>query len=360
MDQKTFNNIVLFFIVLYIIKNLSPEKDSVLYVFQKYLNYIIYKIKDVFAQFGFGKVEDFITGISKYKNKTPSFKTQQEIKYVNYFKKVYPKISEATGYKLYYFIKSLISIDTNQYFLTPSDTILNEFNDNEKNKLKTIILNKLNSNKQFKFSQLKFESEPKYYINISGKEIDPFVFNVQINIGNINIDNIKIYIHINIRNDVYENKEYVVINDIKPIIDKNIIVNNDIKTKTKKVPFTGDVNLIFNDALDNKEDSLENNEEHIEEEIKVEKLDRIVPEEMEVIEEIIEVEEGEEEGEEEIIIEEDEEIVEILDEYGEVVNKNKIKKPLKKNKKTSNYLLAYNDYDNLDFITAFSTENNTQ
>ena len=162
-------------------------------------------------------------------------------------------------------------------------------------------------------------------------------------------------LHINIRNDVYENKEYVVINDIKPIIDKNIIVNNDIKTKTKKVPFTGDVNLIF------KEDALDNTEDHNEEEIKVEKLDRKIPEEMEVIEEIIEVEEGEEEGVEEIIIEEEEgELVEILDEYGEVVNKNKIKKPLKKNKKTSNYLLAYNDYDNLDFITAFSTENNTQ
>jgi hypothetical protein len=221
MDQKIFNNIILFFIVLYIIKKISPEKNSVLYVFQKYLNYIIFKIKDNLAKIGFGKVEDFISGISKYKNKTPSFKTPQEISYVNHFKKVYPKIKEASVYKLYYFIKSLISIDTNQFFLTSSDTTLNEFNENEKNKIKTIILNKLNSGKQFKFNQINFESEPKYYINISGKEIDPFVFNVQSNIGNI-----RIYINMNIRNDVYENKEFVVINDIKPIINKNIIFNN--------------------------------------------------------------------------------------------------------------------------------------
>ena len=47
MNQKIFNNIILFFIVLYIIKNVSPQPDSVLFVFQKYLNYTIYKIKSI-------------------------------------------------------------------------------------------------------------------------------------------------------------------------------------------------------------------------------------------------------------------------------------------------------------------------
>ena len=86
MNQKIFNNIIIFFIVLYIIKNVSPQQDSMLYVFQKYLNYFIFKIKN------FGKTDNFnnttITGIPKYYNKTPSFKTAYEVNYVKYLKKI--------------------------------------------------------------------------------------------------------------------------------------------------------------------------------------------------------------------------------------------------------------------------------
>ena len=249
MNQKIFNNIILFFIVLYIIKSVSPEKDSVLYVLQKYLNYFIFKFKSLIIN------ENFIntfTGIHTYKNKTLSFKSSHEVIYVNYFKKLYPNISEITIYRLYNFIKNLISIDTEYSFNTPSDIIPNEFSESEILKLQTIILNKLNSGNIFSFRDVIFESKPQYYLNINGKELDPIIFNVKSNIGDI-----RIYIDINIRNDVYENKEYIVINDIKPITDKNLVysdqnvIYNIDKRKIKKTPFTGDVNMVFtNNSID--------------------------------------------------------------------------------------------------------------
>lgn len=259
MNQKIFNNIILFFVVLYIIKSVSPHQDSVLYVLQKYLNYIIFKIKNLLACIGIGKEESFkdfenttFTGVTKYNNKTPSFKTSHEVNYVKYFSKVSPDIPETKVYKLYNFIKHLISIDVDQFFSTPSNIISNEFTESEKLKLQTIILNKLNSGTQFTFSEFNFESNPKYYLNLSGKEIDSFVFNVKSNIGII-----RIYIDINIRTDVYENKEFIVINDIKPIIDENASQNasqniSNIKSKIKRTPFNGDATLIFtNKAKDN-------------------------------------------------------------------------------------------------------------
>lgn len=317
MNQKIFNNIILFFIVLYVIKNVSPQSDSVLYVFQKYLNYFIFKIKSILTSINFCKYENFknfynttITGITKYNNKTPSFKTSHEVNYVKYFKKLYPEVFETKIYRLYNFIKSLISIDSDQYFSTPSDIIPNDFSENEKLKLQTIILNKLNSGTQFSFSECNFEFEPKYYLNINGKEIDPFVFNVKTNIGKI-----RIYIDINIRNDVYENKEFIVINDIKPITDKNVlfsdqnvVYNIEVKPKIKKAPFTGDTNLIFsnNSTDDNNYDDIE-----------VEKLPNIS--------------------------------VEPVNYYSES------QKKIKKNTVVTNNLLAYNEYDNLDFIDVAPT-----
>lgn len=254
MDQKIFNNIVLFLIILIIIKNISPHPDSVLYILQKYLNYIIYKIKNILAFLGLMEYENFknfysktFTGIIKYNDKTPSFKTSHEVNYVKNFKNLHPDIDEKTIYKMYSFIKSLISIDTERFFNTPSDFIENTFNQDEINKLQNIILNKLNSGNEFTFSELSLEIEPKYYLNINGRELEPFIINVKSNIGLI-----RIYVDINIRNDVYENKEFVVINDIKPIIDNNIalsdqnIIYNNVKSKTKKTPFRGDANLIFN------------------------------------------------------------------------------------------------------------------
>jgi hypothetical protein len=316
MNQKIFNNIILFFIVLYIIKIVSPQPDSVLYVFQKYLNYFIFKIKSIIANFGFYNSENFksfnnttLTGITKYKNRTPSFKTSHEVNYVKYFKKLNPNVSETKIYRLYNFIKNLISIDTEQNFSTPSDIIPNDFSENEKLKLQTIILNKLNSGTLFSFSEFNLEFEPKYYLNINGKEIDPFVFNVKSNIGKI-----RIYIDINIRNDVYENKEFVVINDIKPITDKNVVFSNqnviyniEVRPKIKKTPFTGDVNLIFtNNSID----------DYNYNDIEVEKIPNISGEPV----------------------------------YNHSVNYYSKSQENVKDIVTTNNLFAYNEYDNLDFI----------
>ena len=41
MDQKIFNNIILLIIIAFIIKQVSPEPDSILYILNKYINYFV-------------------------------------------------------------------------------------------------------------------------------------------------------------------------------------------------------------------------------------------------------------------------------------------------------------------------------
>lgn len=317
MNQKIFNNIILLFIILYIIINVSPHPDSILYVLQKHLNYLIFKIKYMLTNMNFENFNNItFTGIAKYHDKTPSFKTSHEVVYVKYFNKLHPDIDEKIIYNLYYFIKKLVSIDTDTFFNTPSDVIPNDFNENEILKLQSIILKKLNHGNQFSFYEFNFELIPKYYLNINGKELDPFIFNVKSNIGDI-----RIYIDVNIRNDVYENKEYIVINDIKPITDNNVIsLNQNIvhdvknKTKPKKTPFMGDPDLIF---TNNSIDDYDYND------IEIEKLN-------------------------------------IVDNLNYDNNDNLSHKSQEQLYTVNNDLFAYNEYDNLDFIkdnSDFSKDN---
>jgi hypothetical protein len=230
MDQKIFNNIILLIIIAFIIYQVSPEPDSVLYVLQKYINYFVYQFKKILARFNLTTIENFeinkifkgttFKGMPIFANNTPSFKSSYEVSFVNFYKNKYPNILEKDIYKTYNFLQTLVNIDTDQYFLTPSDHISNNFNDEELEKIKNILLKKLNYN-NFNFSNFIFEYYPKYYLNSSGKEIDPFVFKIDSPIGNL-----RIYINIDIRNDVYQNIEYLVINEIKPLKDKQVIFTN--------------------------------------------------------------------------------------------------------------------------------------
>jgi hypothetical protein len=232
MDQKIFNNIILLIIIAFIIYQVSPEPDSILYVLQKYVNYFVYQFRKILARFNLTTIENFeinkifegatFKGMPNFANNTPSFKSSYEVSFVNFYKNKYPNILEKDIYKTYNFLQTLVSIDTDQYFLTPSDHISNKFNDNELEKIKNILLKKLNYNNfNFNFSNFIFEYYPKYYLNSSGKEIDPFVFKIDSPIGNL-----RVYINIDIRNDVYQNIEYLVINEIKLLKDKQVIFTN--------------------------------------------------------------------------------------------------------------------------------------
>lgn len=231
MDQKIFNNIILLIIIAFIIKQVSPEPDSVLYIIQKYINYFVYQFKKILAKFNLTTIENFeivnkifdgttFKGMSVFANNTPSFKSPYEVAFVNFYKNKYPNVVEKEIYTIYHFLQTLINIDTDQYFLTPSDQTPNSFNDDELEKIKNILLKKLNHG-NFNFNNFNFEYYPKYYLNSSGKEVDPFVFKIDSPIGNL-----RIYINIDIRNDVYQNKEYLVINEIKPLKDKQVIFTN--------------------------------------------------------------------------------------------------------------------------------------
>ena len=68
-------------------------------------------------------------------------------------------------------------------------------------------------------------------MNIYGKEVDPFTLSIESNMGAL-----RIYIDMDIRNDIYPDKEYVVINEIKPLRDTQVInsYKNQQYTNDKK------------------------------------------------------------------------------------------------------------------------------
>jgi hypothetical protein len=225
MSENIFNNIIVLIIIFIIIKQMSPNPDSLLFILKKYLNFIIYKIKSIFKSF-FNKNEEFsnffrtFKGLPTFNPKAPSFKSSYEISFINYFKMNNPSVTEKQIENLYYFIQTLVNINGDQYFSTPSESTINKFSEIETNKIKDILLKKLNSS-TFKFDNLIFESELTYYLNFSGKQVEPFIINIDSNLGKL-----RIYIDLDIRNDIYQNKEYIVINEIKPLKGKQIIFNN--------------------------------------------------------------------------------------------------------------------------------------
>ena len=229
MNINLIGNIILLIIILFIIKMSSPDPDSILYILQTYLNYFIYQIQKLLG------IENFTNNILFDKNLTfsgiknnypvaPSFKTSYDNAIISFYKNKYPDIPENIIIHLFHFLQTLVSINVDNYFLTPSEIIPHDFTDEELNKIKIILLNKLNINKDsesFKFNNFNFEYKPKYYFNSAGKEVDPFIFNINSDIGII-----RIFIDIDIRNDIYQNQEYIVINEIKPIKDKQVIFTN--------------------------------------------------------------------------------------------------------------------------------------
>jgi hypothetical protein len=243
MNQNIFYNILLLFVILYIIKEMSPERDSLLYILKKYINYFIFQFKYLI---GMADVESFILttfkGIPEFGDKAPSFKTAYAANYIEYHKLKEPNVSEKDILKHYNFLQSLVSINTDSMFHVPSDIIENSFTTEEIEKIKNILLKKLNS-KNLEFKNLTIDYNPKYLVNVSGKEVNPFIFFVETKIGKM-----KIYINIDIRKDIYQNKEYVVINEIRPLMESVKVPKpkkNEETCKSEEKNFDGDVDMIF-------------------------------------------------------------------------------------------------------------------
>jgi hypothetical protein len=238
MDQKIFNNILLLLIILILIKYLSPNPDSVLFIIKKYVNFIIYRMKRVLYRIFGNETEDFRSsefngktfgGIDKFNLKAPNFPSPYQNYWVKYIIKKNPKILIETANKLYNFIENLVTIDTDDYFISASNIKKNEFTDEQLVKIQNIILQKLNSG-SFKFKNFKFIKKPFYYNNVSGKEVDPFTFSVDCS---ENIDNLIIFIELNIRNDIVQNFEYVTINKIRIVIDTQPEIKSEKQTNIK-------------------------------------------------------------------------------------------------------------------------------
>lgn len=225
MDQKIFNNILLLLIILILIKYLSPKPDSVLFIIKKYVNFLTYRMKRVLSRIFGNEIDEFknatefngktFGGINKFQLKAPNFPSHYQNYWVEYITKKNPKILSNTAKQLYNFIENLVTIDTDDYFISASNITKNEFTKTQLTKIQNIILQKLNSG-SFKFTNFNFIKKPVYYNNVGGKEVEPFTFSVDCS---ENIGNLIIFIELNIRNDVVQNFEYVTINKIRIMID---------------------------------------------------------------------------------------------------------------------------------------------
>lgn len=234
-----------------------PNRDATLYIINKYINYITGIIKNLFITDieNFNEIMSFkgktFPGIKNYKSRTPIFANSFTNNYIKRYNKINPNIPINKIKKLYYYIDSLISMDVDNYFLTPSDSKPLLFDNDEKFKIGQIILKKLNKS-DYQFTNFTFLKEPAYYLNFSGKEVEPFIFSIYCN---QKIGLLQIYITIAIRNDIKRNTEYLVINDIKLVINDEKFLD-EIYTNNK---YTEELNLksdlAFYNEIDIKKDN---------------------------------------------------------------------------------------------------------
>lgn len=232
MNQKIFNNIIIYVLIIYLFIRLYFGYDPIIILNKLLITNKICNI-DNFTDI------TTINGLPTLNFKAPSFKSTYDIEFVKFYKNININFSEKELIDLCYFLKTLISINTYSSFSTPSEAIVNNFNEDEIHKIKDIISNKLNSG-EINFVDVVFETIPIYYFNFNGKEVEPFIFNVDCKFGKI-----RIYINIDIRNDIYQNKEYVIINEFKPLINKNKESIN-IPIKNYSANKFIDNNLVFN------------------------------------------------------------------------------------------------------------------
>jgi len=225
--NKIFSNILLLLIILVLIRHISPDSDSVLFIIKKYLNFIIFKIKSIFYTY-----DNFIAtesngqtfyGMKVFDDKSPSFITHYQKYWIEFIIQKYSTLTPVIAKKIYHFVENLVTIDVSDFFLSPSDNKVSYFTDNEINTISSIILNKLNSG-EFIFSNFKLLKQPKYYNNINGKEVEPFIFTVDYN-NNLTFN---ILIEIIIRNDVKQKFDFIGIKKIR------LIPDNNTKPKTNK------------------------------------------------------------------------------------------------------------------------------
>lgn len=233
MNQNIFNNIIILIIIIILITIIlpRPNNESTLYILQKYVNYIYDFIACLLV-----KCESFmgtINGIKSNNYNTPIFQTQYQRFFLDKYQKLYPNVDINKIKFLYYFVDSLVSLDTDNYFLSPDDGQAYYFSPNEKKSISEIILTKLNLNNKFIFSNFIFIKEPKYYNNFYGKDIEPFLFTVDIN--DPSIQNLTFYIQLAIRDDIKLNTSYLIFNTIRIIIDNNV-VNSDNSVKNYTIP----------------------------------------------------------------------------------------------------------------------------
>lgn len=240
MNQNTYFYIFIVLVILVIIKYISPDPDSVLFVLKKYLNFIIFKINsfiksitgcnEKFSEVVLNSNQEYdfngktFQGIKNYQDKAPTFITYYENYFIERMLLRNPNFDINMLKRLYMFIDRLVTLDVDDYFMTVNNSEEKTFTPNEISIINKILSDRLNIG-EFKFTNIKINEPITYYNNVSGKQINPFGLIVDCN---KDIGKLKLLIESDIRHDVIKNSAYFVIKKVKIIIDE---VNN-----TKYIP----------------------------------------------------------------------------------------------------------------------------
>jgi hypothetical protein len=249
MNQNTYFNIFIVLVILLIIKYISPDPDSVLYVLKKYLNFLIFKINNTISII-FNTNEKFVpiktfSGIKKFNDTTPKFVSYYENFFIQKMISKNPSLNINILKNLYKVIDNMVTLDIDDYFMTVSDSNPTSFTNDELNKISNILLNKLNL-AELKFTNLSIKEPVVYYSNPGGKEISPFLFTVNCD---HNIGPLTIYIESDIRNDIITDKSILVIKKIRINIDDTKL--NNITTNESYINYDNNTNFIYDNDFIN-------------------------------------------------------------------------------------------------------------
>jgi len=213
LDKNFINNTILILILLLLANYLS--NGSIINILKKYYQLLIdfifdktegirkiFNFKEQFTGI-FGPNEPTFEGIKQCKYSTPEIMHDNEFKYVynEHVKgKKQSQVEEPEMKKLYHFLQSLVTVNKNNYELTPSNSNEINLSQAEKDSLRKDLLKSLNC-KDFKFNNLEFIDKLVYFTNPRGKEMKPFRFTADAYLENIPIGKLTIYLEMFIRMD---------------------------------------------------------------------------------------------------------------------------------------------------------------
>jgi hypothetical protein len=249
-NEKLLNNILLIVLLLLVANYIS--NGSVLEVLKRYYEKLV--------SYFFNSIEglkntefrgDLIEGIKQCVNTTP------EIIHDNDFKQIYEKNNnnmknnnivkeDPNMKKLYHFLQSLVTVNTQHYELISSKNKLISMSHNDKESLNKFITKSFNCG-DFRFSNLVILDSIVFLENSAGKELRPFRVSGDVYINKEPICKITLHLEMFIRSD---STFYGPFNSGFPTLTRIKLIRKDkIATPISEIPYITDYEELI--ATDN-------------------------------------------------------------------------------------------------------------